>query len=357
MRMGSLRPGKRAIVSVLQLDGLLYRRLLDLGFIEDAPVEAVMRGPAGDPVVYCVRGSQVALRKTDADMVHLKRAPRDKTRPKAGGAYHRAGRDGVTQKNRALAPPVREDNASESSDYLVTLAGNPNTGKSTVFNALTGLRQHVGNWPGKTVTRVEGICKYHDSRFTLVDLPGTYSLISNSIEEEIARDFIVFGQPDCTVVIVDATCLERNLNLVLQILQITDRVVVCVNLLDEARRKGIEVDLVALAGRLGVPVVGTEARNGKGLETLKEDIFKVASGAVAPRPMQLAYDETLEQAISDLTALVEKTLPHTPNPRWIALRLLDGGDKRLLEEFKAGLLAYRSGRVGSRSLPTGVAPE
>jgi Fe2+ transport system protein FeoA len=355
--MGSLRPGKRAIVSTLQLDGLLYRRLLDLGFVENARVESVMRGPAGDPVVYCVCGAQVALRKTDADMVRLKSAPAD-TNPEPGdGGRHRAGPECSPAESYVAGPAVRDADISEKSNYLITLAGNPNTGKSTVFNELTGLRQHVGNWPGKTVTRTEGRYKYQDTVFTIVDLPGTYSLISNSIEEEIARDFIVFGQPDCTVVVTDSTCLERNLNLVLQILQITNRVVVCVNLLDEARRKGIEVDLAALGRRLGVPVVGTEARNGTGLDALKDTVFKVASGAIAPHPMQLVYDDSLEHAISDLTALVERTLPHTSNPRWIALRLIDGGDMRLLEEVETGLLVHRSGRVGSQSLPAGVATE
>ena len=133
-------------------------------------------------------------------------------------------------------------------DYVVALAGNPNTGKSTVFNRLTGLRQHTGNWPGKTVTRAEGGFSYGRDRLKLVDLPGTYSLLSASHDEEIARDFLLFARPDVTVVVVDPTCLERNLNLVLQILEITGRVVVCLNLMDEAGRKGISVDATWGAG-------------------------------------------------------------------------------------------------------------
>ena len=150
-------------------------------------------------------------------------------------------------------------------DYLVALAGNPNTGKSTVFNSLTGLRQHTGNWPGKTVARAEGGYQHGDHRFRLVDLPGTYSLQAGSPDEEVARDFVLFGQPDVTVVVVDATRLERNLNLVLQILEITDRVVVDLNLVDEARRHGIAVDERKLAAELGVPVVPTVARSGEGI--------------------------------------------------------------------------------------------
>jgi ferrous iron transport protein B len=132
-------------------------------------------------------------------------------------------------------------------DHLVALAGNPNTGKSSVFNALTGLRQHVGNWTGKTVSRAEGGYEFQSVKYKLVDLPGTYSLLSASQDEEIARNFLLFGKPDCTVVVVDATALERNLNLVLQVMEITNKVVVCVNLMDEAHRKGIDVDVRSLA--------------------------------------------------------------------------------------------------------------
>jgi ferrous iron transport protein B len=163
-------------------------------------------------------------------------------------------------------------------DYVVALAGNPNTGKSTVFNALTGLRQHTGNWPGKTVARAEGGFEAGGHRFKLVDLPGTYSLLSSSLDEEIARDFILFGRPDVTVIVVDATRLERNLNLVLQVLEITNRAVVCLNLIDEARRHGLTVDERRLARDLGVPVVPTSARFGQGLEELNQAIVEVASG-------------------------------------------------------------------------------
>ena len=152
-----------------------------------------------------------------------------------------------------------------STQFVVALAGNPNTGKSTVFNALTGLRQHTGNWPGKTVTRAEGGFLYQGRSYKLVDLPGTYSLLATSTDEEIARDFVLFGQPDVTLVVVDATRLERNLNLALQVMEITDRVVVCLNLMDEARQHGLAVDAAELSRRLGVPVVATSARFGEGI--------------------------------------------------------------------------------------------
>jgi ferrous iron transport protein B len=224
-------------------------------------------------------------------------------------------------------------------DYLVALAGNPNTGKSTVFNALTGLRQHTGNWPGKTVVRAEGGFDYAGKRYKLVDLPGTYSLLSTSVDEQVARDFILFGQPDVTVVVVDATRLERNLNLTLQVLEITSRAVVCVNLMDEARRAGLDVDDRQLARDLGVPVVLTTARRGEGLPALLEAIAGVASGAVAARPHRLtAEPAAVRPAIRELVARLQEAFPGLPNLRWVALRLL-GGDEHLIEGVRRGEVA------------------
>ena len=173
---------------------------------------------------------------------------------------------------------VQIDADRGQTDYVIALAGNPNTGKSTVFNALTGLRQHTGNWPGKTVARAEGTLTFEQKRYRVVDLPGTYSLLATSYDEEIARDFILFGQPDVTVVVVDATRLHRNLNLVLQVLEITDRAVVCLNLMDEAKRHGLTIDDEQLSRELGVPVVPTSARFHQGLTELLETIHDVASG-------------------------------------------------------------------------------
>lgn len=176
----------------------------------------------------------------------------------------------------------------------IALAGNPNTGKSTIFNNLTGLNQHTGNWPGKTVANALGQFTHNGTSFVLVDLPGTYSLFASSQEEQIARDFIYHNKPDATVVVTDATCLERNLNLVLQIMAITPRVIVCVNLIDEARRKGIDVNLGKLADLLGVPVVGTVARSRIGLEQLKCTIEQMVSGKIIPKPIQITAAPALE---------------------------------------------------------------
>ena len=214
----------------------------------------------------------------------------------------------------------------DSWDYVVALAGNPNTGKSTVFNALTGLRQHTGNWPGKTVARAEGGFEYGDKRYKIVDLPGTYSLLATSADEEIARDFILFGQPDVTVIVADATRLERNLNLALQVLEITDKAVVALNLMDEARRHKLAVDQRRLARDLGVPVVALTARRGEGVAELLQMVHGVATGEIKPRPHRLAStrDSVLDRILGQLVARIEAAFPGLPNARWVALRLLDG---------------------------------
>jgi ferrous iron transport protein B len=221
-------------------------------------------------------------------------------------------------------------------DYVVALAGNPNTGKSTVFNALTGLRQHTGNWPGKTVSRAEGGFVFGDKHFKLVDLPGTYSLLATSLDEEVARDFILFGQPDVTIVVVDATRLERNLNLVLQVLEITDRVVVCLNLMDEAKRHGLQVDERRLARDLGVPVVPTAARSKQGFEQLLQTISDVATGRTVCNPRRFQNEPPrLKQATQILVEQLNQAYPGLPNARWVALRLLDG-DETLIEAIQKG---------------------
>ena len=224
-------------------------------------------------------------------------------------------------------------------DYVVALAGNPNTGKSTLFNSLTGLRQHTGNWPGKTVTRAEGGFAYQGSNYKLVDLPGTYSLLSTSTDEEIARDFILFGQPDVTVIVVDATRLERNLNLVCQVLEITGRAVVCLNLMDEAERHRLTVDERSLARELGVPVVPAAARQGRGVPLLIDMLHQVATGELVCKPHRIQSEPpALKRAVNLLVEKLMAAFPDLPNARWVALRLLEG-DTRIEEAVRSGELA------------------
>lgn len=223
-------------------------------------------------------------------------------------------------------------------DFVVALAGNPNTGKSTVFNALTGLRQHTGNWSGKTVVRAEGAFEYNSQKFKLVDLPGTYSLLSTSQDEEIARNFILFGKPDVTVIVVDAGRLERNLNLVLQILEITNKAVLCLNLMDEAKRNNIKIDERTLARDLGIPVVPTSARFSEGIPDLIKTINEVATGKIVCKPHQIKnVPRNIEKAVETLSAEIIKQFPSIPNSRWIAFRLLEG-DVQIIDALKTGEL-------------------
>ncbi|MEC0092709.1 FeoB small GTPase domain-containing protein [Paenibacillus macquariensis] len=215
------------------------------------------------------------------------------------------------------------------SHYTVAFAGNPNTGKSTLFNLLTGMRQHTGNWAGKTVITAEGEFTHNNHMYRAVDLPGTYSLYSNSADEEAARDYIIFEQPDVTLVVLDATSLERNLNLALQVLEITGRAVVCINLIDEARRLGIDINLKAISKRLGVPVVAISARNKIGIEALLDQVERVATGAFITDPMRIIYNDEIERGIAELTPMVEQMIGSKYPARWIALRLLDGDDSLL----------------------------
>lgn len=221
-------------------------------------------------------------------------------------------------------------------DFVVALAGNPNTGKSTVFNSLTGLRQHTGNWPGKTIARAEGGFSLQGKKYKLVDLPGTYSLLSATEDEQVARDFILFGRPDVTVVVLDPMRLERNLNLALQVLQITDKAIVCVNLMDEARAHGITVDQRGLARDLGVPVVLTAARQGEGIDQLLREIDDLANGRTSCRPHRLKYDiPTMQDSIEELVEALTAVYPNVPHLEWVALRLLEG-DQRITEAVASG---------------------
>ena len=227
----------------------------------------------------------------------------------------------------------QKQQTAEQAPVVVGLAGNPNVGKSTIFNYLTGLKQHTGNWPGKTVLNARGTYRYHQTEYQLVDVPGTYTLTASSAEEEVARDFICFGRQAVTVVVVDATSLERGINLVLQTLEITPNVVVCVNLLDEAKKKGIQIDLKKLGKLLAVPVVGASARAGIGMEPLQKAIEAVAKHPLSPHAF--VYEEPFGSCIANIQSALVLVSQGAVDQRFLAMKLLEGdlATEQKLAEF------------------------
>ena len=225
-----------------------------------------------------------------------------------------------------------------TADKVIAISGNPNVGKSTLFNALTGLKQHTGNWPGKTVSNAIGEYTHKNHKFKLVDIPGTYSIMANSIEEEIARDFVCFGKPDAVIVVMDATCIERNLNLALQILEITKNVVICVNLIDEAKKKGIIIDTDELSLQLGVPVVTTNARSSQGLKELMDTVYNLISNKIKTFEIKTHYNTHIEKCINDLEKSLKKISAREINTRWLSLKLLDPDES--LHESISKYLGY-----------------
>ena len=236
---------------------------------------------------------------------------------------------GLTQQSTKIKSLEDIFNIEKKDDeFMIALAGNPNTGKSTVFNYLTGLKQHTGNWPGKTVCTARGDFSHKDINYSLIDLPGTYSLFPLSQEEIVARDFICFGNPDAVIVVCDSTCIERNLNLLFQVMELTDNVILCLNLLDEAKKKGIEINKSKLEKILGIPVVLTAARSGYGMDELKETLNTVVHGNYKFNNKPVYYDDEIESMEDSIKDELYEIIPSI-NPRWLGLRLIDGDESIL----------------------------
>lgn len=241
---------------------------------------------------------------------------------------------GLTLKSVGMGALADDNVFKKENTKLIAIAGNPNVGKSTLFNSLTGMKQHTGNWPGKTVSNAVGEYRDKNNKFTFVDIPGTYSLDVNSAEEEVARDFLAFSSPDAVVVVCDATCLERNLNLALQIMQICKNVIICVNLLDEAAKKGIKINLKRLGERLGVPVIGTSARYGKGIKELISTLEKIFAKSPVCNFNCVAYPKKIEDSILKVENELKKSVPNIGvNTRWLAIKLLEN-DQDSFEKIK-----------------------
>jgi len=219
-------------------------------------------------------------------------------------------------------------------EIIVALAGNPNSGKTTVFNNLTGTHQYVGNWPGVTVEKKEGVCRYRDHRIKVVDLPGVYSLTAYSLDEIIAREFIIEKEPDVVVNIVDASNLERNLYLTVQLLEMGARLIVCLNMMDEADSRGLRIDIDHLSYHLGAPIIPMVASRNRGTERLLEEIVKVGRGDFPIKKLKINYGREVEGEISRLERLISQTdLAQRYAPRWLAVKLLEG-DEEITRRFK-----------------------
>ena len=240
---------------------------------------------------------------------------------------------GLTSKstgiNTLANTPLYKDNQS---DIVIDLVGNPNVGKSTIFNALTGMNQHTGNWTGKTVTSAYGKFNYNDGNFILVDLPGTYSLTPNSKEEEVTRDFIAFYNPKVTIIVIDATNIERNLTLVLQTMEINSNVILCINLIDEAKKNNIYIDINELEKELKIPIITTNARDNIGLDKLLDEIYKRSSKNVY-EIKKINYPTDIEQSISVIENYLNKRIEFKNN-RWLSIKLLtDSSINNSIKEY------------------------
>ena len=253
---------------VLKIGGkeAVRTRFADLGLVEGSRVSCLMESPLGDPCAYLVCGAVIAIRREDALNIVIEDCSIDRVE---------------NRKNRVIA-----------------LAGNPNVGKSTVFNSLTGMKQHTGNWAGKTVGCAVGSCNVEGDTVKIVDLPGTYSLRASSEEERAASDFICSNAHDLVCVVCDATCLERNLILALQIMSKTPNVLICVNLIDEAERKGIKIDIALLEKLLAVPVVGISARSGEGMNELRKALIRHSGNYDSPETAPRMIENIAEEAAS-----------------------------------------------------------
>ena len=220
-------------------------------------------------------------------------------------------------------------------EITIALAGNPNSGKTTVFNNLTGTHQHVGNWPGVTVEKKEGVCRYRDYQIKVVDLPGVYSLTAYSIDELIARDFIVEERPDVVVDIIDASNLERNLYLTVQLLEMGARLIVALNMMDEADERGYRIDVEHLSYHLGAPVVPMVANRNRGTEELLEEIVNiVGTESTSANCLKINYGREVEEEIEKLERMICQTaLSQKYPPRWLAVKLLER-DEEIIKRFK-----------------------
>jgi len=351
MTLDRLHVGDSCIINqVGNTRGAVKRRLIDMGLTPGTRVKLVKMAPFGDPMEVQLRGYELSLRKEDAAQIRVSpaaaKAPAQDTVSES--AYHLgstchgdcahcsmgcAGRGDLEAMHRAHQheqeqhPRLYDSRAHDSHQWRVALVGNPNCGKTTLFNALTGSNQYVGNWPGVTVEKKEGEARLGDARFTVVDLPGIYSLSPYSMEELVARRFIIEEQPDAIIDIVDATNLERNLYLTMQLLELERPVVLAVNFMDEVEKKGDVIDCDRLAAHLGVPVVPISARDGVNIDRLVQEAHRQMHTGLTVEPDDLYDDFThaIHHRIGEL--IHDRAYAHHIPAHWAAIKLLAGDEE------------------------------
>jgi len=305
MELLDLKPGEKALIRHLEGDRSLISRLVTLGFTPGAPLTLVRKGERG-PLLVSIRGARVALGREEAAFVQVSLPPKEPVS---------AQKDEVTHQNR------------------IALMGQPNVGKSTVFNYLTGLNQHVGNWTGKTVDQKTGLYTFKNKVYCLVDLPGTYSLTANSEEERIARDYIIQENPDVIVAVVDAASLERNLYLVAELLQLPVPIILALNMLDVAEQEGIQIEPNVLESALGIPVVPMTVTKNQGITELRETIVHLLNHELPYRPKRLSILPAHQQVLNQLIDIITPHVPALYPPDWVALKLLEG-DEQITQRMK-----------------------
>ena len=286
-------------------DKAIRKRLLEMGFVKGTDIHVAKQAPLGDPMELVLKGYHVSLRREEANDVNVE----------------------------ATTPGL----ATDKKKLTIALCGNPNAGKTSLFNALTGSRQHVGNWAGVTVAKKEGYATFGDYAVEVVDLPGTYSLTAFSMEELIARDYIIHQSPDVVINVIDSTNLERNLYLTTQLIELGCKAVVALNMSDEARHKGILIDTLKLSELLGMPVVSTVGSTGEGIkDILREAVAVKEAREPLSRHIHINYGAEAEEEIKKIQAELRKdpVLANLYSTRWFAVKLLEH-DKQVVEETMA----------------------
>ena len=325
-----LAPGQSGtILSIGNQSGTVKRRLVDMGLTPGTEVKVTKIAPLGDPIEVSLRGYELSLRKADAAQIIMGQ-PRPRGTGVARAAMTRRDPETARRQLRAHEHELeahggRYDPAAHDKRQMrVALAGNPNCGKTTLFNALTGSNQYVGNWPGVTVEKKEGETHIGDRTVTVVDLPGIYSLSPYSMEEIVARDFIIGEAPDCVIDIVDATNLERNLYLTVQLLELERPTVLALNFMDEVEKRGDKIDVHRLSRELGVPVIPITARTGEGVEELMHTAHRQMHLGVTVEPDDL-YDDYTHDIHHRMGELLHDYAYAADLPaHWASIKLLEG---------------------------------